>query len=269
MAETHRHAPILALRDLRRLRCERFLEQAPRPRQSVGRRVSEYGYRDYGPEWGRWASRDPIGDYGGANHYAFVLNQPVALIDLLGLSWTRSLAPSRLDNPLNIPDDILNFSIRILYTFDTSPPGSRQTWLLTERHTIAYWQVGRICKTKSHDTFVRDVTALPLSSGQVLVDEQRVEQGADGGQNFCYFNLRVTSKQGFGPVRGYLPIVGRNQRLSEGLYRAMLTLMIGPTIETTLEYEFIDASRCCACEDKIPMGPRVRERLSVPGLGAW
>ena len=48
--------------------------------------VFYYGFRYYMPETGRWASRDPIGEDGGINLYAFVGNQPTGSFDLLGLS---------------------------------------------------------------------------------------------------------------------------------------------------------------------------------------
>lgn len=43
-----------------------------------------YGYRYYDPVTGRWPSRDPIGERGGANLYGFVLNNALSLIDVLG-----------------------------------------------------------------------------------------------------------------------------------------------------------------------------------------
>jgi RHS repeat-associated protein len=46
---------------------------------------SYYGYRYYLPTLGRWASRDPLGEHGGINIYAFVRNNPVNLVDALGL----------------------------------------------------------------------------------------------------------------------------------------------------------------------------------------
>jgi RHS repeat-associated protein len=46
----------------------------------------ESGYRFYSPELGRWLSRDPIEEVGGLNLYAFVSNNPVDLLDMLGLS---------------------------------------------------------------------------------------------------------------------------------------------------------------------------------------
>jgi RHS repeat-associated protein len=44
-----------------------------------------YGYRYYNPSTGRWLSRDPIGERGGKNLYAFVLNRPTYYIDRFGL----------------------------------------------------------------------------------------------------------------------------------------------------------------------------------------
>ncbi len=42
-------------------------------------------YRAYNPDLGRWISRDPIGEDGGVNLYAYVENNPIAVGDLLGL----------------------------------------------------------------------------------------------------------------------------------------------------------------------------------------
>jgi RHS repeat-associated protein len=44
-------------------------------------------YRAYDPNLGRWLSRDPIGEDGGKNLYAYVDNDPVGLIDPFGLAW--------------------------------------------------------------------------------------------------------------------------------------------------------------------------------------
>ena len=44
-----------------------------------------YGYRYYDPVTGRWPSRDPIGERGGANIYVFVENNSMNYIDILGL----------------------------------------------------------------------------------------------------------------------------------------------------------------------------------------
>jgi RHS repeat-associated protein len=49
-----------------------------------------YGYRFYHPELGRWVSRDPIGEKGGINNYAVVVNSTINLVDVLGLEEVNS-----------------------------------------------------------------------------------------------------------------------------------------------------------------------------------
>ncbi|MGA4645746.1 RHS repeat-associated core domain-containing protein [Limisphaera sp. 4302-co] len=46
-----------------------------------------YEYRAYSPTSGRWLSRDPIGERGGASLLAFLGNEPVNGIDAHGLLW--------------------------------------------------------------------------------------------------------------------------------------------------------------------------------------
>ena len=48
-----------------------------------------YGYRYYDPVTGRWPSRDPIGENGGINLYAFVRNNGVNQSDYLGMKLTK------------------------------------------------------------------------------------------------------------------------------------------------------------------------------------
>ena len=52
-----------------------------------------YGYRYYDATNGRWLSRDPLGEEGGVNLYAFVVNNPVDLCEALGLMprWVMNL----------------------------------------------------------------------------------------------------------------------------------------------------------------------------------
>jgi len=47
--------------------------------------LSYYGYRWYDANLQRWINRDPIGERGGLNVYAFVYNQPSRSVDSLGL----------------------------------------------------------------------------------------------------------------------------------------------------------------------------------------
>jgi RHS repeat-associated protein len=52
-----------------------------------------YGYRFYWPELQRWINRDPIGERGGPNLYAYVRNEPASTTDEYGLKWTPAPAP--------------------------------------------------------------------------------------------------------------------------------------------------------------------------------
>ena len=60
-----------------------------------------YGFRYYSPETGRWINRDPIEEAGGVNQYAFVLNDPVSNIDLLGLARRSDIRAGRLSYTCN------------------------------------------------------------------------------------------------------------------------------------------------------------------------
>ncbi len=39
---------------------------------------------NYAHHWGRWLSKDPIGERGGVNLYGFVGNNPALFVDILG-----------------------------------------------------------------------------------------------------------------------------------------------------------------------------------------
>ena len=54
-------------------------------KSSPGAHVAYYGYRYYHPDLGRWISRDPIGEQGGVNFFAFVGNDGINFRDLFGL----------------------------------------------------------------------------------------------------------------------------------------------------------------------------------------
>ena len=59
-----------------------------------------YGYRYYDPVTGRWPSRDPIEEQGGANLYGFVGNGAVDRHDYLGQLWEKYRGPAKRDDKL-------------------------------------------------------------------------------------------------------------------------------------------------------------------------
>jgi len=70
-------------------------------------RVPDYTYRYYDPQTGRWPSRDPIEEDGGANLYGFVGNSPINVFDLLGLDyWTDEKSPDAFTGPFAINSGI-------------------------------------------------------------------------------------------------------------------------------------------------------------------
>ena len=54
-------------------------------RTDTGAGLVSFGYRFYAPELVRWTSRDPLGEDGGVNLYAYVGNNPVN-------GWIRMVA---------------------------------------------------------------------------------------------------------------------------------------------------------------------------------
>jgi len=62
--------------------------------------IVDFGFRFYDPQLGRWLNRDPIAERDSINLYAFVENNPVNQIDLLGLETiTFKALGERLPQP--------------------------------------------------------------------------------------------------------------------------------------------------------------------------
>jgi len=66
--------------------------------------LSYYGYRYYNPSTGRWLNRDPIGENGGNNLLAFVRNDGVNRLDILGLLWATCKNECSTDGDVRVID---------------------------------------------------------------------------------------------------------------------------------------------------------------------
>ena len=64
-----------------------------------------YGHRYYSPSTARWLSRDPIGEAGGMNLYAFVDNAPLAWVDALGLRHGNPVSADGFPDQRDFPWD--------------------------------------------------------------------------------------------------------------------------------------------------------------------
>lgn len=72
-------------------------DELDNPDTLAGDALGYWGYRYYSPRLGRWISRDPMGELGGAHLYSSVGNRPTTAIDPRGLTPTEveSFAPLR------------------------------------------------------------------------------------------------------------------------------------------------------------------------------
>lgn len=77
--------------------------------------LSYFGYRHYSPRMGRWLSRDPLGEAGGFNLYAYCEGDPVNNWDYLGLD------PYPIQDPRMYQAILINEGMKALMTSGTTP----------------------------------------------------------------------------------------------------------------------------------------------------
>ncbi len=76
-----------------------------------------YGFRYYNPNTGRWPSRDPLEEQGGANLYVFCYNDGVGMFDPDGrLALSDIIRSSRGSHSLTVPFGFVNLTGTVAWT---------------------------------------------------------------------------------------------------------------------------------------------------------
>jgi RHS repeat-associated protein len=77
--------------------------------------LSHFGYRYYSPRLGRWLSRDPIGEGGGINVYAYVANDPAGGADAMGLfiGWYSQCSERVLDTWYGLESEYAYVNVKL------------------------------------------------------------------------------------------------------------------------------------------------------------
>jgi len=125
-----------------------------------------YGYRYYHPQLGRWISRDPIGESGGLNLYAFTQNNPTATLDMLGLWYYQEIRHDSINNIMRDHNDVA------AYTGDMDESFARAKAKIdpSTKHEFTRTSQGTKCcvSVKSAKRInVRVVTVLPTAPNNV------------------------------------------------------------------------------------------------------
>ena len=112
----------------------------------------------YNPSTGRWLSRDPIEERGGQALYAFVGNEPIGRVDILGretLAGGRNWSPIKKDDPGACSYGNIMFSADFLINDKCEPVtmlvGGVVSWKPCAIKRFA-WPVDCVCKGMSDST---------------------------------------------------------------------------------------------------------------------
>ena len=106
-----------------------------------------YGYRYYSSQIGRWLSRDPIGEKGGNNLYAFAMNNTLSFVDAKGDSPKDVIKIYRIYrvkvNAMTYAgerhaDPYINNEMRFLYDLSGKRLGKRYQGCNEQAATVAY-----------------------------------------------------------------------------------------------------------------------------------
>lgn len=132
-----------------------------------------YGYRYYAPWLCRWTRPDPAGTIDGFNLYAFVGNEPIGKIDVMGLGKKRITFKSIIKRYQDRKDGHKIFIKEIKKVFGDKKGGDLETSVQS--------------MTVKGKTFRRQIT-------QQTLTYERLKKKSDGGKR--YYNTALTTNNG-------------------------------------------------------------------------
>ena len=155
-----------------------------------------YGRRYLKPSWGRWISRDPIGEDGGANLYAFCGNNAVNRFDILGMfQLSASIRQSIYDFIVNNANLQGNVSRKLLhhYMFDNG-----NEFVLTHQDII---ELNPYADLMSNRHFESDVRFYKMIKRFQFQGNYTLQAATDVSGSLGSFGLKTTMKVIICPFR--------------------------------------------------------------------
>jgi RHS repeat-associated protein len=153
-----------------------------------------YGYRYYNALTGRWLNRDPIGERGGRNLYAFGPNNPVDTIDPLGLSLADGTFGGGIGGPLlkfcqaakdrtcnNAVGANVLLQLKLEGIDGNDDPGGGNAF----RHCLAACQSAKTCGEESAKRFWNGREDGSTASGRQDLDNNAIGFG-NASQSSCW-----------------------------------------------------------------------------------
>jgi len=177
-----------------------------------------FGYRYFSPDLGRWLCRDPLGEKGGANLYAYCQNDPVNAVDPLGLRLCTSVSiVGYLQKRVPGLSESAKGRSSEAYVYTCGPPGwagdseaeivramvsSQRTFFIAgsdetavisnlEAHVGARMKFVELCRAKRYD--IGDTHWAYRGEEGQLLDRADFDRGRDPGAFFGAVNNEGTA----------------------------------------------------------------------------
>jgi len=137
-----------------------------------------YGFRYYNPSTGRWLSRDPVGERGGANLYRVVNDNPIRYVDALGKDVFVAYRPLHLDPPWDFLNKLFPNVGHVYLAFNNNHMGNLWSQAITRLgynnatwHTFSFHPLEVQTKSSEDNLLGVSVTV----SSVVIIDDYGVD----------------------------------------------------------------------------------------------